>query len=288
MSEAAAEVSFESQLAAATAEAEAEEAAYRERNGMLPAETVSETTSNSEETTEGDDDIAALKARIAELEAKQKEEPEGNEEESTADESQEGDEAETQEINGVQITNDDYEKWAPWYELVAKGEPLPDEAYAVAKERFGVSDRAMVDDYMRGRIASRNAAASEYATSVRSSSGDVDYDALMLWAGDNLSPAEIEEYDNVAHSKNVEAAKIATKALAYRMKSEGGVAPKPLTNTKLTAPRADVYGSMDEMVRDVNDPRYDKDRKFRAQVDEKIQRSEQAKSVSVTKGSRAY
>ena len=284
MSEAAQEASFESQLAAATAEAEAEEAAYKSRNGL---------TSDVEETTseEQTDDVAALKARIAELEAAKAgeagEEEETNEEEPSDEQSEEGAEDEPQEINGEQITAADYEQWAPWYEAVASGGSLPEEAFTAAKERFGITDRSMVEDYVRGRIAGRDAAAAEYSSAVRGAAGEVGYDALTAWAAENLSPADIEKYNKAAHSKNKDLAIAATEALVFRMKAEGGVAPKTLQG-KTTVALADVYSSMDEMVKDINDVRYDKDRKFRDRVDAKIQRSESSKSVSVTRGSKAY
>ncbi len=285
MSEAAQEASFESQLAAATAEAEAEEAAYKSRNGLTAD--VEETT--SEEQT---DDVAALKARIAELEAAKtaetsEEEEKTDEEEPSDEQSEEGAEDESQEINGEQITAADYEQWAPWYEAVASGGSLPEEAFAAAKERFGITDRSMVEDYVRGRIAGRDAAAAEYSSAVRGAAGEVGYDALTAWAAENLSPEDITKYNKAAHSKNKDLAIAATEALVFRMKAEGGVPPKTLQG-KTTVAVADVYASMDEMVKDINDTRYDKDRKFRDRVDAKIQRSESAKSVSVTRGSKAY
>lgn len=278
----AAQDAFSAQLEAATLEAEREEAAYlASRNGTQVEETPSE-EGNGERT------AAELLQEIEELKAKLNAgEKQGDEEEPTDKQPEEGDADEPQEINGTQITAEDYEQWAPWYELVANGADLPDEAFAVAKERFGVTDREMVTDYMRGRLASQSAATNAFAVDVRAASGDVPYDGLMAWAADTLSETEVAEYNEAVASKDPKLAKAATQALAFRMKAEGGIAPKPLGG-RVSAPTADVFSSMDQMVSAINDPRYDKDPAYRKTVEDKIARSNSASSVNVTRGSRAY
>jgi len=275
----AAQDDFSAQLAAATAEAEREEAAYlATRNGGAQVE---ETTSEERSSEDLLKEIEELKAK---LNAGEKQ---GDEEEPTDQQSQEGGADEAEEINGTQITAEDYEQWSPWYELVAKGEALPDEAFAVAKERFGVTDREMVTDYMRGRLASQSAATNAFAVDVRSAAGEVGYDGLMSWAADSLTEAEVAEYNSAVNSKDVKLAKAATQALAFRMKAEGGIVPKPL-NGRTAVQAADVFSSMDEMVNAINDPRYDKDPAYRRTIEAKVERSNASSSVSVTKGSRAY
>lgn len=280
------------QVEAAIAEADQEEAAFRAGNRPYDAEEAA----NSQQLAgpekfmkDGKLDTEALLKAYGELENKQsqkKDEPtEGDEE--PKDEGDKGDEAgdEPEEINGVQITDEDRTQWAPFYEAVAKGEPLPDEAYALAKERFGVTDKAMVDAYMRGAIEQTGAKNAEYASNIKAIAGGAEqYDTLVAWAAEALTEEEITEYDEAVHSGDPKLAKAATQALNFRFKAEGGKAPQLLGGRNTPTP-VPGYANMDEMVRDINDPRYDTDPAFRRQVEAKIDISN---AVKPTRGSRSY
>jgi hypothetical protein len=278
MSDATQEVSFDAQLAAATAEAEREEAAYlAARNG----EQVEETPSETEELSEVD----KLKARIAELEAGKKEdEPqELSDEEKAAKEK--ADEEAAKAVEG-QFTDEDRATAAPWYEALAKGEAIPEAAFEFAKERFGITDRSMVEAYMNGALAQTQGKVSEHRTAVIAAVGGEDqYSAVTSWASDNLSEAEIAEYDAAVNGSDTKLAKAAATGLLYRFKAEGGKAPS-LLGGRTAAAVVDTFANMDEMVRAVNDPRYDSDPAYRKSVEAKIDRSNG--TVTVTKGSRSY
>jgi hypothetical protein len=263
------------QLEDAILESEREEAAHvAARNGGQDA---LETT--SEETPKGKT-VEELQAELDALKAKLDEKPKADEK------TDEEPEAVVEEIAGVKLTDEVRNQWAPFYEKVRAGEPIPEEAFALAKEQFGVTDRSAVENYMRGSIEKSAANAAEYSTSVKAAAGGPEqYTKITEWAGENLTAEEIEEYNTSVNSGNAALAKAATQALAFRFKAEGGQKPS-LMGGRTAAATVDVFTSMDEMVKAINDGRYDTDPAYRKQIEAKIERSNQ--SVSVTRGSKAY
>ncbi|TXR49896.1 capsid assembly protein [Phyllobacterium endophyticum] len=283
------------QVEAAIAEADQEEAAFRSGNRPYDAEEAA----NSQQLAgpekfmkDGKLDTEALLKSYEELEKKvsqKKDEPsdgnDGTPDSELPDGGEETPDDEPSEINGVQITDEDRTAWAPFYEAVAKGEALPEEAYKLAKERFGVTDKSMVDAYMKGAIEQTGAKNAEYSSTIKSiAGGEAEYAKLTEWAAESLSEEEIAEYNEAVHSGDAKLAKAATQALNFRFKAEGGKAPS-LLGGRTNATPTPGYANMDEMVRDVNDPRYDSDPAFRRQVEAKIALSE---AVKPTRGSRSY
>jgi len=102
--------------------------------------------------------------------------------------------------------------------------------------------------------------------------GEAAYQQLVSWAAENFSPAEVQAFDNVVDSGNIDAINLAlaglkaryTDAVGYEGTMIQGKAPTP----------ADTFKSQAEVVRAMNDPRYDRDPAYRNDIMEKLARSD--------------
>ena len=103
--------------------------------------------------------------------------------------------------------------------------------------------------------------------------GDESYQEMIAWASENLSPQDIQRYDNVIASGNYDAISFAVQALSSKYSEAMGVEGqlfkgKPASNTR------DVFRSQAEVVTAMSDPRYDKDPAYRQDVFAKLERSD--------------
>jgi hypothetical protein len=80
-------------------------------------------------------------------------------------------------------------------------------------------------------------------------------------------------YDAVMDSGNRAACFFAIQALKYRMADETGVEGEMLTG-KAPSRQGDSFNSQAEMVRAMNDPKYDDDPAYRQEVMRKLERSD--------------
>lgn len=102
--------------------------------------------------------------------------------------------------------------------------------------------------------------------------GDDGYQEMIAWASENLSPEDIQRYDNVIASGNYDAISFAVQALKAKYSEATGVEGqlfrgKPAANTR------DVFRSQAEVVAAMSDPRYDRDPAYRQDVFAKLERS---------------
>ena len=101
--------------------------------------------------------------------------------------------------------------------------------------------------------------------------GEEQYNQIIGWAAQNLSPEEISVYDAVMDKGDPQAIYFAIQALNYRYNDSVGVDGKLLTGT--SAQSMDSFRSQAEVVRAMSDPRYDNDPAYRQDVYEKLERS---------------
>ena len=102
--------------------------------------------------------------------------------------------------------------------------------------------------------------------------GDEAYQDMVAWASENLTPEDIQRYDNVIAGGNYDAISFAVQALQSKYSEAMGVegqlfTGKPAGNTR------DVFRSQAEVVAAMSDPRYDRDPAYRSDVFEKLERS---------------
>ena len=101
---------------------------------------------------------------------------------------------------------------------------------------------------------------------------DGEYDNMMRWANDALGEKEIKMYDAVMDKGDPLAAFFAVQALAYRYNDAKGVDGEMLQG-KAPKSTADVYKSQAQVVKDMNDPQYEKDPAYRQAIYDKLERS---------------
>lgn len=102
--------------------------------------------------------------------------------------------------------------------------------------------------------------------------GEQQYSQLMQWANENLDSSEIDRFDSVIDSGDVNAAYFAIQALSYKYGDAVGVEGK-LVQGKAPTDTFKGYRSQAEVVAAMQDPRYDQDPAYRQEVMAKLERS---------------
>ena len=102
--------------------------------------------------------------------------------------------------------------------------------------------------------------------------GEAAYQQLVNWAAQNFSQAEIQAFDNVIDSGNVDAINLAIAGLKARYTDANGYEGSMIQG-KAAAP-ADTFKSQAEVVRAMSDPQYDRDPAYRDAIMQKLARSD--------------
>ena len=153
---------------------------------------------------------------------------------------------------------------------------LTDEMYDQLNEA-GFSD-ATIDAYLgglRGQLgydAAESTLSDREITNIKNlAGGDEGYSQVVQWASENLPQEDIEAFDEVINTANEAAVRFAVKALVSQYEDAVGRTPELVTGKQSSTGQA--YRSMAEVVRDMNDPRYDNDDAYRMDVMRKLERS---------------
>ena len=99
-----------------------------------------------------------------------------------------------------------------------------------------------------------------------------EYDKMMMWAGQSLGEDEIKMYDQVMDKGDPLAAFFAVQALTYRYQDAKGVDGQMLQG-KAPTDKGDAFKSQAQVVKAMEDPRYDKDPAYRQEIYDKLERS---------------
>ena len=106
-----------------------------------------------------------------------------------------------------------------------------------------------------------------------SAGGEKAYANIVNWAKSNLPKSSIDAFDEVVNTGSVQAIQLAVAGLKTEYNNANGVEGRMVTGK--TAPdRGDVFRSQAELVRAMNDSRYDSDPAYRQDVIEKLDRSD--------------
>ena len=103
--------------------------------------------------------------------------------------------------------------------------------------------------------------------------GDQAYTDLVQWAGQNLDSKSISAFDDIVSSGSVDAIKLAITGLKSQYQNAVGFEGK-MVQGKPPQNNTDVFRSQAELVRAMNDRRYDKDPAYRQDVIQKLERSD--------------
>lgn len=141
-----------------------------------------------------------------------------------------------------------------------------------------MDSKQLIETYFKYHAVQSAKATQEVATAqqlktIRDSvGGDEAYGEMIQWAGQNLSPDEIDSFNSVANSNNAAALSFAVEALSNRWKSVEGYEAPLVTGKKATS-TGKVFRSQAELGRAIADPRYSTDPAYRQDVEKKLARS---------------
>ena len=220
------------------------ESIYKELESGLGSNNSGEETETSgeEDNNDDDDDLTIDEASSEEEEA---EEEEASEEKETVDFQKY--EQELLENNG-ELTEDSYS------ELEEMGYP-----------------KQLVDQYITGLKATASAQASEVYDIT---DGADNYQEMVSWAQDNLSPEEIQIFNQQVNS-GVNSARFAAEALYSRYTKANGSPPKKLIQGDNTSSSgSSAYQSQEELMEDMSNSKYQTDPAFRRKVEQKLSNSD--------------
>ena len=102
--------------------------------------------------------------------------------------------------------------------------------------------------------------------------GSDNYNNMMSWANQNVSEQEVNMYDAVMELGNPLAAYFAVQSLALKYQDASGKDGQ-LLKGKAPKQTSDVFNSQAEMVKAMEDPRYNDDPAYREAILQKLERS---------------
>ena len=102
--------------------------------------------------------------------------------------------------------------------------------------------------------------------------GEDAYKRMVGWASDNFTQQEIEAYDQTLESGNLSSINLALQALYYRYQDAVGYEGDMIQGK--SASTVDAFRSQAEVVRAMDEPRYENDPAYRQDVYNKLERSQ--------------
>ena len=138
-------------------------------------------------------------------------------------------------------------------------------------------DRDMVDNYLAGlqyNAASDAALTAQEVMQVKQDfGGPEEYDRMVQWASQNLSPEEIKAYDElVRNSRDVYQTRLAVAGLYSQYTASAGREPN-LISGRASKESGAKFESTAQVIQAMNDPRYQSDPAYRKQVEKQLSRS---------------
>ncbi len=103
--------------------------------------------------------------------------------------------------------------------------------------------------------------------------GEAEYQNLVEWVGQNLPESEIQAFDNLLDTGNTSQIKLAVQGMNAQYREANGYEGRMLQG-KPSRTSGDVFRSQAQLVKAMSDPRYDNDPAYRADVIEKLERSD--------------
>lgn len=152
-------------------------------------------------------------------------------------------------------------------EYAEKGE-LTEDSYK-ALEAAGIS-KEIVAQYIAGQEA---AVAQATETLLAPVGGQEGYDAMLGWAADNLSEAEIDTYNSLIESGDQNQMKMAVENLHNKFSADQSNEPGRQLAGKGSDTGLSKYESTADLMKDMQNPEYRTNPAFRAKVEAKLGRS---------------
>lgn len=145
---------------------------------------------------------------------------------------------------------------------------LSDESYN-ALENAGIP-REIVDSYIESQL---NMVETQRGSIINEVGGAEGYEQLTTWAADNLEEGEIDYFNNVMDTNDFNAIRMAVRAVSARREASEGIEPSRNLSGSLTGGGSGAYDSVQQLMTDMQNPAYENDPAFRANVEAKLGRS---------------
>lgn len=113
----------------------------------------------------------------------------------------------------------------------------------------------------------------EETTIMESIGGKENFEAVQVWAKENLDAAELEAYNREVNSGDYYRARNALQSLYFAFQDNTGYEPE-LIGGKLSGNSSDVFRSSQEVMAAMSDPRYLQDPAYTQDVQDKLIRSD--------------
>ena len=162
-------------------------------------------------------------------------------------------------------------------EYYANGNKLSDETMA---KFSSLSTQDLIKAYIEVQAAQPEQAAppaeitQDQINQIKNSAGgEQQYANIINWAKSNLPKESINAFDEVVNTGSVQAIQLAVAGLKTEYNNANGVEGRMVTG-KQAPNKGDVFRSQAELVRAMNDPRYDNDPAYRQDIIEKLDRSD--------------
>ena len=210
-----------------------------------------------------------LEKAYIELQKKLGDSDDGDEEEVSEDEGEEVEETEAEYTEAQTLISNASQEYA-------ETGNISDEMM----EQFGaMSSQDLVEAYMNIQANAPEAVAeelseSEVNTIKNSVGGDQAYDNVMQWAGDNLTPDQVDAFDNIIATGNSNVIQMMVNGLKAQYDSSNGYEGRMLSGKSANAGSSDVFRSQAELVAAMSDSRYESDPAYRNDLLEKLDRSD--------------
>jgi len=167
----------------------------------------------------------------------------------------------------VQAANLSVEDLAPMSREFADTGALSEKSYK-ALEGKGIP-RELVDAYVEGQKALADAQVNSVYSAV---GGQESYQKMTAWAAENMSPDEVEAFDNIIESGNQASVMMAVRGLHARYSSAAG-SPR-LIQGGMAASGTNAFRSLAELTAAMRDPRYKADPAYRKDVEDRLRVSD--------------
>lgn len=135
---------------------------------------------------------------------------------------------------------------------------------------------AMVDSYLAGlgyqQAADSQMSAQQVIDVKNAVGGEAEYNSMVEWAAANLSPEDINAFDEVVNTQPLSVIKLAAAGMYAQYSNNVGREPK-LYGGRSSGATADVYESSAQVVEAMGDPKYKTDAAYRKKVQAKLGRS---------------
>jgi hypothetical protein len=100
--------------------------------------------------------------------------------------------------------------------------------------------------------------------------GEAQYQALTEWASSNISEDEVDAFNNIMESGNMNTIKMAVAGLKARYEQANGASSGRLIQGEVKGPSGGAFRSIAEIVEAMKDPRYAKDPAYRSDVEKRV------------------